>query len=117
MVKFKTKTEESVMKKKFDEAALVMETPKLIVPLVKYWDKFPLGTKEEFFAAYEKLEDMNHHDGCAYLIAKFSKNKKVTQMILYITAIHEIFGSMPYELDRLRYELTAPMYKKIAGMK
>jgi len=103
-------------KSKLTEAALP-EVPKMIASLVKYWDSFPLKTKEEFFAAYEKLEDENHHDGCAYIIAKFSKNARVTQMILYLTAIHEIYGSMPHELDRLRYELTNPMYKKIAGQK
>jgi len=100
-----------------EETVKTLEIPKLIAPLVKYWDSLPLGTKEQFFASYEKLEDMNEHDGCAYLTAKYAKNKNVTQMILHITAIHEIFGSMPYELDKLRYALTNPLYKKIAGQK
>jgi len=104
-------------KKKILNEAATPEVPKIIASLVKYWDSFPLKTKADFFAAYEELEDENHHDGCAYLIAKYAKNNKVMQMVLYIAAIAEIYGSMPYELDKLRYELTNPMYKKIAGQK
>jgi len=113
MIKFAEKLEEV---KKLREAGN-LEIPKIVANDVKVWDKFPLKTKEEFFAAYGKLEDENDHPGCAYLIAKFAKNQKVLQMVLYICAIHFTFGSLPYELDKLRYELTNPLYKKIAGQK
>jgi len=94
-----------------------LEIPKIVANDVKLWDKFSLKTKKEFFTAYHELEDENDHPGCAYLIAKFAKNQKVLQMVLYICAIHFTYGSLPYELDKLRYELTNPLYKKIAGQK
>jgi len=92
-----------------------LEVPKIAAKDLEYWDSFPLNTKEEFQAAYDDLQDINHHNGCAYLTAKFAKEKKIMQIILYISAIHAVFGSLPYELDKLRFELTNPLYKKILG--
>ena len=92
-----------------------LEVPRSEVQILEYWDSFPLKTKEEFLAAYDELEDINHHTGCAYLIAKFAKKKKIMQIMLYISAIHSVFGCLPYELDKLRFELTNPLYKKILG--
>jgi hypothetical protein len=103
-------------KSKFDEAA-GLEIPKIVASEVKYWDSLPLKTKVEFRAAYDKLEDDNDHPGCAYLIAKFAKDKKVLQTVLYITAIHFTLGNIPYELQRYRHEITNPLWKKIVGGK
>jgi hypothetical protein len=94
-----------------NEAAL--DIPKILTAEVKYWDSIPLKTKEDFIAAYGDLEDNNDHTGCAYIIAKFAKNKKVMQIVLYIAAIHHTEGSMPYELDRYRYDITDPLYTAI----
>jgi hypothetical protein len=117
--------EESIDKSKIrfsEEKAIlieagILEVPKIVAQDVKYWDSLPLKTKDEFMASYGKLEDVNDSPGCAYLIAKFAKDKKVLQAILYINAIHFVFGSIPYDLQKLRYELTNPLYKKIAGQK
>ena len=115
MLKFSESGLEPV--KRLTEAA-ALEIPKIVSQDVKLiWDVLPLKTKEDFLAAYEKLEDENDHPGCAYLIAKFAKNQKVLQTVLYINAIHFVLGSIPYELQKLRYELTNPLYKKIVGQK
>jgi hypothetical protein len=103
-------------KSKFDEAA-VIEIPKILARDVKRWDSLPLGTKEEFRASYDKLEDDNDSPGCAYLIARFSKDKKVMQTVLYITAIHFTLGSIPYDLQQYRYAITNPLWNKIMGRK
>jgi len=118
MLKFTEELETDKLEEanKLSEAG-TLEIPKAVAKDVKYWDGLPLKTKEEFFAAYEKLEEDNDHNGCAYLVAKFSKNQKVLQMVLFIAAIHDLHGDTPYELDKLRYILTNPLYKKIAGQK
>jgi len=94
-----------------------LEVPKSAAQDLRYWDSLPLKTKEDFVKAYEKLEDENHHDGCAYIIAKFAKDKKVMQIVLYIAAIHNVYGSLPFELGDLRYNLTNHLYNKIVGRK
>ena len=97
--------------------AVVIDIPKNLGADVKYWDSLPIGTKQEFRASYDQLEDDNDHPGCAYLIARYAKNYKVMQTVLYITAIHYLLGSIPQELQRYRFEITNPLWKKIVGSK
>jgi len=103
----------------FNESRIqeTLEIPKNIAKYVKYWDSLPLKNVDEFKASYDKLEDDNDHDGCAYLCARYAKDKKVMQILIYLNAIHTLEGSLPYELSRYRHEVSNPLYNKIMNSK
>ena len=96
--------------KKLNEATL--EIPKINKTNVIEWDRMPIGNLAELKASYEDFVESNWHTGAAYLLAKFARNGKAMQILIYIDTIHTLIGSLPHGLDKLRYDVSQPIYNK-----
>jgi len=110
MKKYIRKFDTEFKEEKFNES---LQIPRSVAGDVKYWDSFPIKTLEQLRKAYAELENDNDHTGCVYLLAKFKKNKKTMQILIYITAIHDEIGSMPKEIYDYRYRLSTELEKGI----